>query len=163
MLLALALIPAGLFAFMVYGKIETGDFLATFHNSRWGWGRMLSFPWRLLILSLQHPILADPLNWNFWIFNIIVALVFLCFVIWAFRRLPIIYGLYTATMVVLPLSTNMLNSIGRYYLVVFPVFILLALLPRNDKPDWHQLILISFAALQAIFMVFFVIGMPMMA
>jgi len=44
-LLALTLIPAGLFAFMLYGKIQTGDFLATFHNQQWGWGRSFEYPW----------------------------------------------------------------------------------------------------------------------
>src|SRR5437879_4442348 len=62
--------------------------------------------------------------------------------IWAFRRLPMIYALYTALMVLLPLSANLLNSIARYYLVVFPAFILLALFSRDDKPNRHVLILI---------------------
>jgi hypothetical protein len=103
------------------------------------------------------------MNWNFWLLNIIMAFVFLGFTILAFRRLPLIYALYTAVMVLLPLSANLLNSIARLYLVVFPVFILLALFSRDDKPNRHTLILVSFATLQALFMAFFVIGMRTIA
>ncbi len=162
--LTLLLIPSGLFAFMIYAKIKTGDFLATFHADQWGWGRQLSYPWRLLIYSLRHPILGDPTNWNFWVFNIILAFVFLGFTIWAFRRLPMIYALYTLGMVLLPLSANLLNSIGRLYLVVFPALILLALWSNDDKPPIRKYIIISsFASLQAVFMIFYVLGLPIIA
>lgn len=161
--LSLLLIPCGLFAFMIYARIKTGDFLATFHNEQWGWGRQLSYPWRLLIYSLRHPILGEPMNWNFWVLNIILAFVFLGFTVWAFRKLPMIYALYTAVMVLLPLSANLLNSLGRLYLVVFPAFILLALWGGDDKrPKRYAFMISSFASLQAVFMIFFVLGLPVM-
>ncbi len=162
--LSLLLIPSGLLAFMIYAKIMTGDFLATFHNDQWGWGRQLSYPWRLLIYSIRHPIMGEPMNWNFWVLNIILAFVFLGFTVWAFRRLPMIYALYTAVMVLLPLSANLLNSIGRLYLVVFPVPILLALWSSDDKsPIRKYLIISAFASLQAVFMIFYVLGLPVIA
>lgn len=133
-------------------------------NDQIGWGRTLAPPWRLLIYSLLHPILAAPMNWNFWVLNIVMAFAFLGFVVWAFRKLPAIYALYTAVMVLLPLSANLLNSIGRLYLVVFPAFILLALWTNDDRrPMLHYLLIGTFAAFQAIFMVFFVLGLPAIA
>jgi hypothetical protein len=162
--LSLLLIPSGLFAFMVYAKIKTGDLLATFHNDQWGWGRHLSYPWRLLTYSLLHPIVGEPLNWNFWILNIILAFVFLGFTVWAFRRLPTIYALYTAVMVLLPLSANLLNSLGRLYLVVFPVPVMLALWSSDDKRPARKYFMIgSFASIQAMFMIFYVLGLPVIA
>ncbi len=162
--LSLLLIPSGLFAFMIYAKIKTGDLLATFHADQWGWGRQLSYPWRLLIYSLRHPIVGDPMNWNFWVLNIFLAFIFLGFIVWAFRRLPTIYALYTAVMVLLPLSANLLNSIGRLYLVVFPALILLALWSNDDKPPARKYFIISsFASLQAVFMIFYVLGLPIIA
>lgn len=157
--LALGLVPAGLLAFMVYGQIYIGDFFATFHASKWEWGRQVSPPWRLLIYSLRHPILGQPLNWNFWTLNIVMTFAFLAIVVWAWRRLPMVYVLYTAATVLLPLASSSLNSIARYYLLVFPVFILLALLTtRNERQTLHNFILASFATLQAVLMVFFVLG-----
>lgn len=162
--LSLCLIPAGLLIFMLYAWMKTGDPLATFHANAWGWGRQLVYPWRLLVYSLLHPDVGNPMTWNFWLLNIILAFVYLGFTVWAFRRLPGIYALYTAVMVILPLSANLLNSLGRLYLVVFPVFMLLALPKRkNEQPPWHTLIVALFAALLALFMAFFVIGMPAIA
>jgi len=163
-LCALGLIPAGLLAFLIYGKIETGHLLATFDNQKWGWGRFFENPWQLLSTSLTHPESANPMNWNFWIFNICIVLVFLGFTIWAFWKLPMIYALFTLVMVLLPLSSSRLNSIGRYYLVVFPAFILLALWSKDEEHAHRRLlIMIPFAMLQAMLMVFFVLGLPAIA
>ncbi len=158
------LVPAGLLAFMVYARIQTGDLLATVHTNEWGWGRQFASPLHLLNESLHHPSLGDPMNWNFWLLNIILAFVFLGFTVWAFYRLPVFYALYTAVMVILPLSTNQLNSIGRLYLVVFPTFLLLALWTlQKDRHLAHTVILSSFAAFQTLFMVFFILGIHAIA
>lgn len=163
-LFALALVPAGLLAFMIYGKIKTGDLLATFHNQKWGWGHKFTNPLNLLITSLQHPLPANPMDWNFWILNIIVAFVFLGLTVWAFRRLPITYALYTLVMVLLPLSSSTIKSISRYYVIVFPVFILFALWTANEERPQRRFILMTlFAMMEAVLMIFFVLGLPAIA
>ncbi len=163
-LFMLGFIPAGLLVFLVYAKIKTNDLLATFHNQNWGWGRFFENPFQLLATSLTHPVRADATNWNFWILNISVALLFLGFTVWAFRKLPLIYAIYTLVMVLLPLSSSRLNSISRYYLIVFPVFIMLALYSSNaEHTNRRYFILIPFAMLQAVLMVFFVLGLPAIA
>lgn len=162
--LSIFLVPCGLLLFMFYGQLYIGDFMATFHASSWGWGRQISPPWRLLIYSLRNPILSDPLNWNFWTINIVASFAFLGVVVWAFRRLPVSYALYTAAAVLLPLSANLLNSTIRYYLLAFPAFILLAIFTvQGEKQTLHNFIVASFASIQAVCMVFFVVGMPIMA
>jgi hypothetical protein len=158
--MALVLIPGGLLIFMLYGQLAIGDFFATFHASRWGWGRQLSSPLRLLVYSLRHPILAQPLDWNFWLLNIIVAFAFLAVILWSLRRLPVIYTLYTAVTVLLPLSSNSLNSLARYYLLIFPAFMLLALFTcKGEKQQLHTFLIAGFAALQSLLLVFFVLGL----
>ena len=158
--LALALVPCGLLAFMLYGRLDIGDLFATFHASKWGWGRQFSSPLRLLLYSALHPILEQPLNWNFWLLNIVAAFAFLAVIAWSCRRLPMIYTLYTAVTVLLPLSSNSLNSLARYYLLVFPAFMLLALFTcKGEKPHLHAFLIAGFAALQAILIVFFVLGL----
>ena len=75
-----------------------------------------------------------------------------------------IYALYTLVMVLLPLSSSRLNSISRYYLIVFPVFIMLALYSSNaEHANRRYFILIPFAMLQAALMIFFVLGLPAIA
>jgi hypothetical protein len=104
------------------------------------------------------------MDWNFWILNMCVVLLFLALTVWAFRKLPMIYALFTLVMVLFPLSSSRLNSSSRYYLVVFPVFILLALWSKNaEHANRRLLIMILFAMLQAVLMVFFVLGLPAIA
>lgn len=162
--LALVLVPTGLLIFMLYGQLAIGDFFATFHASKWGWGRQLSSPVRLLVYSVLHPILGQPLNWNFWLLNIVAALAFLAVILWSLRRLPVIYTLYTAVTVLLPLSSNSLNSLARYYLLVFPAFILLALFTcKGEKQRLHTFIVAGFAALQSLLLACFVLGLFIIA
>ncbi|HZU69695.1 MAG TPA: hypothetical protein VFA09_20645 [Ktedonobacteraceae bacterium] len=161
--LAIVLIPFGMIPFLIYSYIQTGDFLATIHNHH-EWGRQFELPWQVLAHALRHPQAPNPMNWNFWLLNIIVIFVFLGFCLWSLRRLPVIYSLYTLVMVIMPLSTASINSISRYYLVVFPAFMLLALWSNTGKhPARHSLVVALFAPLLAVFMIFFVLGLPLIA
>jgi hypothetical protein len=161
---AILLIPGGLVPFFIYSKIKTGDALATLHNHSTGWGRHFEFPWKLVISSLAHPQAPNALNWNFWLLNIVTIIAFLGFTLWSLRRLPIVYTLYTLCMVVMPLSTASINSISRYYLVIFPAFILLALWSSQEKqPIRHFLIVTFFVSLQVVLMIFYVLGLPLIA
>ena len=104
------------------------------------------------------------MNWYFWLLNIIVIVAFLAFTIWSLRRLPMIYALYTLVMVLMPLATSSINSISRYYLIVFPAMILLARWSRADKGSKRNFLITSlFASFLAVFMIFFVLGLPIIA
>lgn len=163
-LLAVALIPLGLVPFLVYSYLQTGDFLATIHNHSVGWDRQFQYPWRLLLHALTHPLPSNAMEWDFWILNIVCVFVFSGFTIWAFRRLPMIYSLYTFVMVLMPLMTGSLKSISRYYLLVFPACILLALWSSHTKGSQRSFVIMNiFTSLQALFMVFFVLGLPLIA
>jgi hypothetical protein len=163
-LLAISLIPLGIVPFFIYSKVKTGDFLATIHNHHVGWGRYFEYPWILVTNALTHPQSANPMDWNFWLMNIIFILVFLGIIVWSFRRLPMIYALYTLAMVIMPLSTSSINSISRYYLIVFPAMILLALWSTCGKEFERSFSIISlFLPLLAVFMIFFVLGLPIIA
>jgi hypothetical protein len=66
-------------------------------------------------------------------------------------------------MVILPLSSSQLDAIGRYYLLVFPVFLLLALWTDTKNQSAHAFIIAICASLQALLMVFFILGLPTIA
>src|SRR5262249_17212747 len=162
--LAANIIPLGLVPFLVYSKIKTGDFFATIHNHHAGWGRYLEYPWQLLANAFSHPRPPDAMDWNFWLLNIIVIIGFLGFTLWSWCRLPMIYTLYMAVMVLMPLTTASINSISRYYLVIFPALMLLALWSDNTRrPARNFLIVNLFVSLQVVFMIFFVLGLPLIA
>jgi hypothetical protein len=161
---ALALVPAGLYAFMAYAQIKTGDFLASPRNEYLHWGRWPTYPWDTLAAALRYPHGVDLTNWNFWILNVTMTVAFLLVTVWAFRTLRMSYALYMLLMVLLPLSTGSLNSIGRYYLVIFPVLVLLAVWSSRDpRLTRHHCVMGLFTSLQAMFMAFFVLGLPAIA
>jgi len=161
--LSFALVPLGALVFMVYAWAKTGDFLASSHNEI-HWGRHFEPPWTLLWHSLTHLSLPNALDWNFWLLNNAAAVLFLLATVWAFRALPIIYALYSLVMVLSPLASASMQSLSRYYVVVFPALMLLALWSnREGRPGRMYLLVGLFSALQAVFMVFFVLALPAIA
>lgn len=162
-LASLAVIPLGTFAFLLYAKIKTGDFLAPSHNEVL-WGRSLTMPWTTLLHALRHPEFASPMAYDFWLLDVGSALIFLLFAVWAFKRLPISLALYTLLVVLFPLASGSMQSLARYYTAAFPALMLLALWSdRNDSPERHNAIVSVFAVLLAVFMSFFVLGLPAIA
>lgn len=162
-MLSFALVPLGALLFALYAQAKTGDALASSHNEIY-WGRHFVPPWTLLLHSLAHSSQANPLDWNFWLLNNVAAVLFLLATLWAFRSLPIIYALYMLVMVLSPLSSGSMQSLGRYYVVVFPVMMLLAMWTSRGGQPWRQFALVGGSiALQTMFMVFFVLALPTIA
>ena len=163
-LVAISLVPLGLVPFLLYSQIKTGDFLASIHNHSVGWGRQVGNPVNLVLTSLTHPLPPNAMDWNFWALNMVMIFVFIGFTIWAFRSLPVIYALYAFVMTVMPLFTGSINSISRYYLIIFPAFMLLALWSSRGNSDRRTFSIISLLApIMAVCMIFFVLGLPLMA
>ena len=161
--LSFVLVPLGALVFMVYAWAKTGDLLASSHNEI-HWGRHFEPPWTLLWHSLTHLSLPNALDWNFWLLNNAAAILFLLATVWAFRALPTIYALYSLVMVLSPLASASMQSLSRYYVVVFPALMLLALWSgREGRPSRMYLLVSLFTALQAVFMVFFVLALPAIA
>src|SRR5207245_8005197 len=84
--MALALIPAGLFLFLLYSKLKVGRFLAYALTQQYGWNHHLSNPLLLVLQALQHPPNASPWEWNFYLLNIISIIAFACLLVPVFRK-----------------------------------------------------------------------------
>jgi len=115
-LLPLFLIPAGTLSFFLYHYFRFGDFFLFFKVQYW-WGRMFR-------LNQDHFLLfSNPAIVNFIIdiFFVIFALAIIYFV---FKNLRPSYGLYMLATMAIILSTGTLMSIGRYILILFPIYIL---------------------------------------
>jgi len=165
--LCLLLIPGGLALFSIYAKWQVGAFKAFSIAEKYGWGRELTDPFSVLLSSIQHPRSIGPYDWNFYIFNMLVILAFFLLLIPIFRKLPLIYAIFTLVFLLMPLTSGEINSIARYYLPVFPVFMYLAWwstrgsLERQTRR--HTLIVASFAVLLSLGMVLFTLGVYSMA
>jgi hypothetical protein len=126
----LALIPLGTAAYMFHLQRVLGDPLAFVHAQN-AWGRTPGAFWRPLLDYLQHP-LAVSQPWNFVVFNFGVALLLFAAGIAFLVRRKWSLAAYTFLSVLLPLSSGSLQSLGRYAMTAFPLFLWLAMVTRNS-------------------------------
>ena len=99
-----------------------------------GWGRAFSLN-KDHFLLLTHPAAVNLfLDVSFVIFAVAATY-------FVFKKLRTSYGLYMAATLLIALGTGTLMSIGRYILVLFPIYILLAKL--KDQYQLFAYIFIS--------------------
>jgi len=146
---AFALIPAALFAFALYLKLKFGSWTVMLDVQRI-WERHLMWPWHPLAWFLRHapplsPEHHDKLDFGF-------LLILLGAAIAGLRRLRISYSAYIWTAVVFFSCWGMLGSIPRFDLVIFPLFIVLALIGARSRA-FHLGYVVASSMLAALFMV----------
>jgi hypothetical protein len=132
-LLALLIIPAGLVSFMYYLYLITGNPLA-FKDILVTWGRSTGLFLIPLLQFLRHPLMI-AIPWDFKLLNFAAAVtVLICGLVLLKRRMWTL-ACYTLASVVVALSSLLLQSQARYAMVVFPMFIVLAVAGRRDRAD----------------------------
>jgi hypothetical protein len=123
-----ALAPlAGFVAFLVFSTLVAGKTpLDT--QEVWG-GKSFHPPWEVVDASWTWAIVHhDPLQ----ALNLVTLLFFAVVSLVGLRRVPVAYSLYAIPQIVLigtRIQPTPLTSTARYLLVVFPVFVILALVP----------------------------------
>ncbi|HEV7860548.1 MAG TPA: mannosyltransferase family protein [Pyrinomonadaceae bacterium] len=152
-LLALLLVPLGLFAFMFYLRETTGDALA-FLKVQAAWGHRAGFFLRPLFDYLMNP-LEVSVRWDFRLLNFAAAMVALACGLVLLKRRQWSLATYTLICVIAPLSSMALQSMSRYFLTIFPAFIMLALAGR--RPLLDQSLRAIFLALLALMTALFAI------
>jgi hypothetical protein len=126
-LLWLLLMPLGMIAFIVYLKVHTGNAFA-FLDVQAAWGHKTSFFLLTLGRYLNSParVLED---WDLRVINVGLALLGLAGGVVLGIRKQWAFAFYTIACVLLPLSVTApgsFQSLGRYVMVIFPLFFLLA-------------------------------------
>ena len=134
-LFAVAAPVAGFLAFVVWSRAVIG--LTPFDTQdAWG-GRQFHPPWDVVSASWAWALERhDPLQ----ALNLLTLVMFVALTIAGLRRLPLAYGLFAIPQIAL-LATRIqptpLTSTARYLLVVFPVFVMLALVEdRRIQLAW---------------------------
>ncbi|HNP74185.1 MAG TPA: mannosyltransferase family protein [Kouleothrix sp.] len=142
-LAALALIPASLLGFLASLYPLTGNFFAPI-QVQGAWGRGFAMPWQTLLHPVGVVAFITPLDWLATVGFLLLALI-------ALRRLPsLAYGLFALLLMLPPLLSGTLVSSARFCAVLFPLFIVMALLARRRALD--QLLTVAFLVLQALLM-----------
>lgn len=131
---SLALVPLGLVAFMVYLKYITGNAMA-FADIQVTWGHSGGFFWRPLLTYLSDPLRLSA-GWDFRVLNFAAAVTALVCAVVLLRQGSWSLGLFTLVSIVVPMSYQpLLQSLARYVMVIFPVFIVLAIAGRSPRVD----------------------------
>jgi Gpi18-like mannosyltransferase len=129
----LLLVPAGTGAFLFYLDRLTGNPFA-FLTVQQNWGRRPGLFWMPLWRYVSNPTqVGEP--WNLIAMNFAFALLVLAAGIGLIRQRRWDLGAYTLASLLLPLSTGSLQSLGRYAVVVFPIYLWLAIAARKPLVD----------------------------
>jgi hypothetical protein len=132
-ILWLLLVPVGLWAFMLYSWWACGDALA-FRTAIARWGRKPGFFLTALTKYLIHPHTILE-SWNFNLLNAASAVLCLVCVYLLLRRREWSLAVYAFLAIFLPLSTGLLQSLDRYALIIFPMFMALAIVAKSERVD----------------------------
>ena len=135
-----ALIPAGLVGFMYYFWFVLGNPLA-FAAAQKFWKRGLDFPWASIYGAIINITKSNNLM------NLVFTLLALGILVLAVKRIRPSYTLYMFFGFVIPLSSpavhSPLMSMPRFILVLFPIYLVLALVIRREQIHWTWVTLSS--------------------
>jgi phage shock protein PspC (stress-responsive transcriptional regulator) len=166
----LALVPAGLLAYMGYLAAAHGAPFAPFQAAQTYWGHWFAGPFGAVAVALGklpgdvHALMTgsvrsvgpgDPLNWQSHdLIDLGFVAVAIAAVAVSWRRVPFAYSAYAAAMLAFALSFPVprepLQSISRYELVIFPLFMGAAAWLRSRRRLTFGVVGIS-SALLAVF------------
>lgn len=142
-----SIIPVGLLAFLLHTYSLTGDFLAPMHaQAAWGRGELKPH-WQLILHPegwqyIRHVTRVDH----------ILTIGFILLSTLSLALLPSAsYGIFSLLSIMIPLMTGSFQSQSRFLAVVFPVFIVLAILGKRRVID--QLVMVLLLSFQVLFMV----------
>jgi cell division protein FtsB len=170
-LLSLAVIPAGLLAYIGFLQVRLGNGLL-FLRAQEAWGRIVAPPWQGPLLAVSrinhlnlhlsaHTRVAEQ---TLMILDLGFLILFIALCVLACWWLPRSYAAYTAVVLLAilmtPVSGNRqplaLMSDSRFMVTIFPPFIVLGILGRGKGTD--RLLLSLSLAMLALFTIVFVRG-----
>jgi Gpi18-like mannosyltransferase len=126
-ILGVLLIPAGLGLYMAWLWILNGDPL-TFSHIQSHWDRKLAFPWVSVMHSFKEISHAhSALTISNQAIELLFTALMLALLVAGARRLRPSFSAYMALSILVPMSTSSLMSMPRFALVLFPMFVILAL------------------------------------
>ena len=148
---AFALVPTALLAFALFLKLKFGSWTVMF-DVQGIWERHLMWPWHPLAWFLRYapplsPEHHDKLDFGFLLVPLGAAIAGL-------TRLRISYSAYIWTSVGFFSCWGMIGSIPRFDLVIFPLFIVLALIGARSRA-FHLGYVVASSMLAALFMVMY--------
>jgi hypothetical protein len=147
---AIAAIPAALGIYMVFLQRTYGDPLKFLHVQG-GWNRHMMLPWDTIGTFFSKPLTVN--SGQHAVIDLGFAILAIVSVILAWRMLRPSYAAFLSVLVLIPLSSGSLTSLGRFDLVFFPVVLVLAKLGR--RPGFDRAYTVVGLGMGAVFMALF--------
>lgn len=143
----LLLVPFGLFAYSIYNWQKTGDFLYFLHaHGNLSNGRSVDtiiFPLQTLFRYSKIFITFNLTQYEWWIAQLeLMSFIFaatLLFIAWK-KRVRTSYLIFSLFAFVVPVLSGTLSGLPRYCIVLFPIFIALALVKNKIISSLYVLI-----------------------
>jgi hypothetical protein len=140
-LLFFALIPLGLVAYFCYFRFALGDFFRPMHAHSTGWAQHLTAPWQ----TFFHPQNFTPAYVPLYRTLITAGLVALAAGV--VLRIRLSYWIYAAVSAVFALSWSNMDGVPRYFSVIFPLYLALAVATERWKWSYEAILAFSIALL----------------
>lgn len=162
--IALAPIPLALAGFCAFVYTLTGDPLGWL-AAQAQWGYSLGHPpWEQLVRLISGVFQYGPYGFFFTsgivpfeVLHAVPAVLFLVLTPLIVRRLGVAMGAYVLVSLLVPLSSNTLEGLGRYASVLFPAFMLVASVTTQRM---HEAIVMVSLVFRTLLVVFFVTWHP---
>lgn len=151
----ICLIPLGMFSYMLFLYARFGDPIA-FNTTQSAWGRKLIGPIAIIYQDIAGLIGGNILKGEIF-YHVLLdltaffAVIFIAIAIW--KRLGESYALYSLISVIIPISSGS-QSMTRYVLIIFPMFMMLAWWGRREWLD--RILIVCFGVFLGIFTSIFV-------
>lgn len=149
--LFLLLVPLGLLAFSLYSYRVTGDFLY-FKTNQAAWGREILNPavvlWRAVRQGIAGAEVRPLLEAGFGIISLLLLML-------GYRKIGFAYWLLGMYSILIPLAAG-IDSLARFVLPIFPLYIVLANIGRSE--GWDDAITLFLGFLQGCLMVYWCTG-----
>jgi len=127
---------------LAYHYAATGDPLIQMSTQE-DFKRSLSFPWVPVFNSIGLLVQTPGLAGKFYhLFNLFTLAFFSAFLIKSYKMIGKEYFIYYLISLMVPLFTQRLEAITRFYLVVFPAFMAMSILPMWVRP--RRILLLPF-------------------
>jgi hypothetical protein len=140
-LLSFALIPLGLVAYFVYCHFALGDFFRPAHAHGVGWAQHLTSPWQTFFHSQNFTPAYVPL------YRTLITAGLVTLVAGVIVSLRPSYWIYAAVSAAFSLSWATVDGVPRFFSVIFPLYIVLAVATQRWKWSYEPFLAFSIALL----------------
>ena len=140
----------GIGGWVLFQNAAFGDPLAFVHAQK-GWDRSLELPWDTFLHFFEGRLTLESGLHS--LTDLTFTVIGICLAALAWRWLRPSYALYMIGMLLVPLSTGTLLSMPRFLLVMFPMYLVLAILGRRTAV--HETLLVVGMGMGGIFMVLY--------